>query len=119
MLGMVQVLEMEPLNPLQRQRVRTIRESGAALLSLDDISMAEARDRVGGRVALMGNVRPAQTLLKGKPEDVLREVRDLCDIGRKCTAGFIVGSGCEVPIASPPENIDAMMAGVREFGRMP
>ena len=93
-------------------------ESGAALLSLDDISMAEARDRVGGRVALMGNVRPAQTLLKGKPEDVLREVRDLCDIGRKCQAGFIVGSGCEVPIASPPENIDAMMAGVREYGRM-
>ena len=93
-------------------------ESGAALLSLDDISMAEARDRVGGRVALMGNVRPVRTLLKGKPEDVLREVRDLCDIGRKCPAGFIVGSGCEVPIASPPENIDAMMAGVREYGRM-
>jgi signal transduction histidine kinase len=34
MLGMVQVLEMEPLNPLQRQRVRTIRESGAALLQI-------------------------------------------------------------------------------------
>jgi uroporphyrinogen decarboxylase len=93
-------------------------QSGAALLSLDDIPTAEARDRVGGRVALMGNVRPAGTLLKGRPEDVLREVRELCDIGRKCPAGFILASGCEVPIASPAENIDAMMSGVREYGAM-
>ena len=93
-------------------------EAGANLLSLDDISMAEARDRVGARVALMGNVRPAQTLLKGKPEDVLREVRELCAIGRGCPAGFVLGSGCEVPTDSPPENLDAMMAGAREYGRM-
>jgi uroporphyrinogen decarboxylase len=51
-------------------------ESGAVLLSLDDIPMAEARDRAGSHVALMGNVRPAQTLLQGTPEDVKREVRE-------------------------------------------
>jgi len=38
MLGMVQVLEMEPLTSAQRNRVRTIRESGATLLQiLNDI----------------------------------------------------------------------------------
>ncbi|HXQ46836.1 MAG TPA: ATP-binding protein [Caulobacteraceae bacterium] len=38
MLGMVQVLEMEPLTAAQRNRVRTIRESGATLLQiLNDI----------------------------------------------------------------------------------
>jgi signal transduction histidine kinase len=38
MLGMVQVLEMEPLTTAQRNRVRTIRESGATLLQiLNDI----------------------------------------------------------------------------------
>ncbi|HLK26689.1 MAG TPA: ATP-binding protein [Caulobacteraceae bacterium] len=38
MLGMVQVLEMEPLTHAQRNRVRTIRESGATLLQiLNDI----------------------------------------------------------------------------------
>ena len=93
-------------------------ESGAALLSLDDISMAEARDRVGQPCGAHGQ-RPA------RPDAPEREAgrrsprgRDLCDIGRKCPAGFILGSGCEVPIASPPENIDAMMAGVREYGMM-
>jgi len=93
-------------------------ESGAALLSLDDISMAEARDRAGDKVALMGNVRPAQTLLRGSPEDVLAEVRSLCSIGRECKSGFILGSGCEVPIGTPPENLEAMLAGVREYGRL-
>jgi two-component system, sensor histidine kinase len=38
MLGMVQVLEMEPLTTAQRNRIRTIRESGATLLQiLNDI----------------------------------------------------------------------------------
>jgi uroporphyrinogen decarboxylase len=93
-------------------------ESGAALFSLDDISMAEARDRVGEKVALMGNVHPAQTLLRGKPEEVLAEVKELCAIGRTSKCGFIVGSGCEVPIGAPPENVEAMMAGVREYGKL-
>lgn len=90
--------------------------ANANLLSLDDISMSEARDRIAGRTALMGNVRPAQTLLKGRPEAVRAEVRELCAIGRACAGGFILGSGCEVPIASPPANIDAMMDAVREYG---
>ncbi|NIM07100.1 MAG: uroporphyrinogen decarboxylase, partial [Armatimonadetes bacterium] len=72
-------------------------ESGAALLSLDDISMAEARDRAGEYIVLMGNVRPAQTLLRGSREDVLAEVKELCAIGRTCKRGFVLGSGCEVP----------------------
>ena len=93
-------------------------EAGAALLSLDDISMAEARDRIGDRAALMGNVRPAHTLLQGTAQDVLREVRELCAIGRGCRGGFILGSGCEVPIDSPIANVEAMMAGVREYGRL-
>jgi len=101
----------------QTQRILdAMLESGAALLSLDDIPMSVARDRAGSKVALMGNVRPAQTLLKGKPEDVVNEVRELCEIGRSCSAGFVLGSGCEAPIATPPENIDAMMNAVREFG---
>ena len=93
-------------------------EAGAALLSLDDIPMGEARDRAADRVALMGNVRPAQTLLLGTPDDVLREVRELCAIGRECRGGFVLGSGCEVPIEAPVENVEAMMAGVREYGRL-
>jgi len=92
--------------------------TNANLLSLDDISMAEARDRVGGRIGLMGNVRPTQTLLKGNAEDVTREVRTLCDIGRGCARGFILGSGCEVPIATASRNIDAMMSAVQEYGQM-
>ena len=91
-------------------------ESAAALLSLDDIPMAEARDRAGDHVALMGNVRPAQTLLQGTPDDVRREVRELCDIGRTCSRGFVLGSGCEVPISTPFQNVEAMMDAAREYG---
>jgi uroporphyrinogen decarboxylase len=93
-------------------------ETRANVLSLDDISMTEARDRAGDRVVLMGNVRPAATLLKGTPEAVEQEVHQLCEIGRGCRAGFILGSGCEVPIESPPENVQRMMDAVRQYGRL-
>ena len=95
-----------------------ILKADANLLSLDDIPMSEARDRAGDKVGLMGNVRPAQTLLKGTPETVAREVEELCAVGRGCRCGFILGSGCEVPLESPPANIDAMMAAAREYGRL-
>jgi len=93
-------------------------ETGSAVLSLDDISMDEARERVSDKAVLMGNVRPVATLLQGTPSDVENEVRDLCAIGRRCKAGFILGSGCEVPIASPPANVEAMMNAVRTYGSM-
>jgi uroporphyrinogen decarboxylase len=32
-------------------------------------------------------------------------------------AGFILGSGCEVPINTPPENIDALIMAARKYGR--
>jgi uroporphyrinogen decarboxylase len=31
--------------------------------------------------------------------------------------GFILGSGCEIPIETPPENIDALIQAARKYGR--
>ena len=84
-------------------------DSGAMVLSVDQIDLKEAKEKAGKRVCLMGNVRPTETLLGGTPDDVRREARQcLVDAGDN-PGGFILSSGCEVPIATPPENLMALM----------
>jgi len=89
-------------------------DSGAAVLSVDQIDLAEAKAKVGGRVCLMGNVRPAETLLGGTPDDVRREARRcLADAGDS-PGGFILASGCEVPLETPAANMMALMEVTRK-----
>jgi len=88
-------------------------DTGAAALSIDQIDLAEAKEKVGGRVCLMGNVRPTETLLGGTPETVMAEARQCLALAADSPRGFILASGCEVPIATPPENILALMDAAR------
>lgn len=90
--------------------------SGAAVLSLDRIELSEARAKVGDKVCLMGNVRPAETLLQGTPDDVRREARRCLDDCKTSPGGFILASGCEVPIEAPPENVLALVEAARLWG---
>ena len=83
--------------------------------SLDAVDLGEARKAVGHRVALMGNVVPAN-LLKNTPEQIDAEAREICEkMGDM--SGFILSSGCELPINTPPENVDALINAARKYGR--
>ncbi len=89
--------------------IESMAESGAAALSVDVIDLKEAKAKAGSKVCIMGGVRPAQTLLGGTVEDVRREAEQaLADAGDS-PCGFILASGCEVPLNSPPDNIHAMV----------
>lgn len=98
------------------QVIELMAESGADVLSLDLIDLGEAKARVGDRVCLLGNVRPAETLLKGTPEQVREECRQVIAKAADNPRGFILSSGCEVPFNTPPENLDALIQAAREFG---
>ncbi len=88
-------------------------DTGANALSLDQVDLAEAKARVGAHVCLIGNVRPAETLLKGTPDDVAREARECFQKAGGSPGGFILSSGCEVPLDTPPPNLLAMMEAAR------
>ncbi len=91
--------------------------TGADCLSIDtDADLLAARQAIGEKVRLMGNVRPSETMLMGSPEDVRREVIE-CVL--KCydnPKGYIVASGCSLPTETPFANIHAMLDTVREIG---
>lgn len=83
--------------------------------SLDNVDLGQAKSMVGHRVVLVGNVNPAN-LLKNTPEEIDAEAKSVCEkMGD--LKGFILGSGCEVPINTPPENVDALINAARKYGR--
>jgi uroporphyrinogen decarboxylase len=86
-------------------------DTGAQILELDHkVSLKAAKERVGHRVCLMGNLDPVELLWRGGPVAVNRAAAQaVTDTGGR---GFILGSGCEVPVEAPRENIQAMIHAV-------
>ncbi len=86
------------------------------LWSLDAVDLAEAKEAVGDRVVLLGNVVPAN-MLKNTAEQIDEEAKGICVKTLDSPHGFILGSGCEVPINTPFENVDALIMAARKYGR--
>jgi uroporphyrinogen decarboxylase len=99
---------------------REMADSGVSVLSLDDaVDIGEAKEEVGGRVALLGNIRPAATMYLGNPEDVRANARECLAKAWDTPKGYILGLGCGLPIDTPPENILALVESAREYGSWP
>ena len=95
---------------------KPMRETDWDIWSLDAVDMAEARAFAGDRVTLVGNVTPAN-LLKNTPDEIDAEAKIICEKAIGSPRGFILGSGCEAPINTPPQNIDALINAARRYGR--
>lgn len=95
-------------------------DAGADCLSIDNAaSLAKAREAVGDRVRLMGNVHPSEIMLQGTPADVRRAVFDCVSQAGDNPKGFVVASGCSLPTETPFANIQAMLDAVAEIGWPP
>ena len=85
--------------------VQHMAKSGTDIIDVDwMVPLEKAREFAGSRITLCGNFNPAGVLFEGSPEDV-------ADAARRCLkAGgykFILMPGCEVPPATPEQNIRA------------
>jgi len=81
---------------------------GCEIVDLDSLApIKEAREQMGPRQIILGNVNPVAVIKNGTPDLITREVaRCHQDAGKR----FIVGAGCEVPRDTPPENLRAFCA---------
>lgn len=92
-------------------------EAGADCISIDNAAdLLEAKEKVGNKVRLMGNVRPSEVMLEGTTADVRRAVYDCVRKAYDNPRGYIVASGCSLPTETPFANIHAMLDAVREIG---
>jgi len=73
-------------------------------------------ERLAGRTTMNGNIHTVETLIRGNPDDVRREVREVL----KAFDGnprVIVGTGDQVGRETPEENIRAMIQEAKGFSQ--
>jgi uroporphyrinogen decarboxylase len=95
-------------------------ETGIGNLSLDNIDdIGELKELFGDKVCLIGNVAPVETIMRGTIEEIY-------DAGKLCISkaydspkGFILSSGCDIPIGTHPDKIIALMDCARIYGQNP
>jgi len=68
-----------------------------------------AVETVGHRMSLAGCVNNAQVLYQGTPEDAYKQARYAIEAGVN-----IIAPECAIPLATPMENLKAIVAAVRE-----
>ncbi len=87
---------------------------GKCMLNLDGASdIFKAKEVLDGHMCIMGDV-PATLLKLGEPEEVDAYCERLIrEVGKD--GGFILSSGCTVPIDAKPENVKAMIQSVHRY----
>ena len=99
------------------QWLELMAESGADALGLDwTVNLGQARQRVGGQVALQGNFDPAA--LFGTPESVRAEVRRILHSYGE-GSGHVFNLGHGISQHTDPENVQALVDAVREYSARP
>ena len=96
-------------------RLETVNEfpRGAVMWLFDQTDMARAKEVLGDRCCITGNV-PASLISTGTAQEVKEYCRNLIET---CApgGGYILSAGSSVTSA-PPENLRAMMEAAKEYG---
>jgi uroporphyrinogen decarboxylase len=84
------------------------------IVDLDwQVDMAKARAVLGPARTLVGNLDPVNAVMKSTPERI-REA--LAAIYRAVGNPYMAGAGCEIPVGTPTENLQALCAPIPFIG---
>ncbi len=90
-------------------------KTGTIGLSLDsDMNFPEVAKQVPEDIALIGNINPVEIMLQATPEKVEKETREFIK-SMKGVENFMLSTGCDLPLETPMENVDAFMKVAKEW----
>jgi len=91
---------------------------GIENLSLDNIDdIGELKEQFGDKVCLIGNVAPVETIMRGTIEEIYNAGKLCINKAYDSPKGFILSSGCDIPIGTHPDKIIALMDSARIYGQ--
>ena len=73
------------------------------------MDLRKAKEILGGKVCVAGNVPPTGAFLSGTPEEVISEAKSCIEAWGK-DGGYILTLGCDFPKTVPVENVMALMS---------
>jgi len=87
---------------------------GADAISVEEKNnIAESRKKLGPDALIFGNIAGYSVLATGKPDDVDKAVKEAIANGVNA-----VWPGCDIWPEAPKENMEALMAAVRKYGKL-
>ena len=103
-----------------RKLWESLNETGIGCFGLDNVEdIEEAKEILGPHMSIQGNVPPVEVMRLGTPYDVLRSAKECIRKGFDAPNGYTLTSGCQMPVGTPEENMQALMDAARIFGRYP
>jgi uroporphyrinogen decarboxylase len=86
-------------------------------MSIDNVSsLADCKRAIGSKTKILGNVDPGGIMYSGTPMDVRLRTLECIRDGYDSPSGYVVMSGCSLPVETSFENIQTMLDTVREVG---
>lgn len=92
-------------------------KEGADALHVSEADLETLKKEYGKKIALMGQVPAAFTMLMKSAEEVYQESLQQCLTAAE-GGGFILSADCGLPGNTPPENMRAMIRAAREAERI-
>lgn len=90
-------------------------KTGARILELDwQVDMGYAKEVVGNKSVLMGNIDPSDPLVWGTPEQVDEKAKEI--IEKTGGIGLFLSSGCAMGYNTPEENLQALVDAPKKYG---
>ncbi len=97
-----------------------VADTGIANFSIDNIEdLAEAKEVLGKKVVLIGNVPPFDVITAGDRELIFNTVRECIKKGWDSENGYILAPGCQIPLNTPEENFQSFMDAGKYYGAYP
>ncbi|MDR0887922.1 MAG: uroporphyrinogen decarboxylase family protein [Candidatus Methanoplasma sp.] len=88
-------------------RLAAVAETGCDAFSLDvAVDVGNAVKQVGDRMAIIGNIDPVGIIYSGTPDAVRKDTLKCLERGGK--RGYVLGTGCDIPLGSSLENVRAI-----------
>lgn len=85
-------------------------------VSLDNmIDLKRAVEELSDAIPIAGNVPPVDVVMNGSKEDIVHSVQECIQIGSQAKKGYVLTTGCEIPLHTEIEKIDWLMEAVRNY----
>ncbi|OPD38173.1 methylcobamide:CoM methyltransferase [Clostridium botulinum] len=92
--------------------------AGISNFSIDNVEdLEEAKNIMGDRVVITGNVPPVDVVYRGNKEAIFKSVKECIKKGHDSKKGYILSTGCQIPMHTPIENIEMFMEAGKTYGK--
>ena len=89
--------------------------SGYSVDNVEDIG--ELKEVLGDKMLIIGNIAPVEVMNLGTVDDVIEAVKTCIIKAADSPKGYLLHTGCDVPIKTPLSNLEAYIYAVKKYGR--